>query len=136
MGNLLVRFCEGLGYNRCMAEILWHRRETRRQQRTQTSACSIGRPSATYRDGSGNWFIYDEFLDPDCVEYETRAEIVRERWHWDSEFHGSSYVDVRITPPTQIKTAEAQAAGCRGSNGDSIFPMRHGDQDGIQFCDI
>ena len=30
VGNLLVRFCEGLGYNWCMAEILWHRRETRR----------------------------------------------------------------------------------------------------------
>ena len=30
VGKLLVRFCEGLGYNWCMAEILWHRRETRR----------------------------------------------------------------------------------------------------------
>src|SRR2546426_11998382 len=27
----LVRFCEGLRHNRCRAEILWHRRETRRQ---------------------------------------------------------------------------------------------------------
>jgi hypothetical protein len=27
----LVRFCEGMRYNWCMAEILWHRRETRRQ---------------------------------------------------------------------------------------------------------
>src|SRR6266478_8904084 len=26
-----VRFCEGLRHNWCMAEILWHRRETRRQ---------------------------------------------------------------------------------------------------------
>jgi hypothetical protein len=26
-----VRFCEGLRHNRCMAEIVWHRRETRRQ---------------------------------------------------------------------------------------------------------
>jgi hypothetical protein len=26
-----VRFCEGLRHNRCMAEIGWHRRETRRQ---------------------------------------------------------------------------------------------------------
>jgi hypothetical protein len=33
-----VRFCEGLGRRRGMAEIPWHRRETRRQQRTQTSA--------------------------------------------------------------------------------------------------
>ncbi len=27
----LVRFCEGVRHNWCMAEILWHRRETRRQ---------------------------------------------------------------------------------------------------------
>ena len=31
VGNLLVRFCEGLRHNWCMAEIMWHRRETRRQ---------------------------------------------------------------------------------------------------------
>ena len=30
-----------------MAEILWHRREIRRQQRKQTSACSHGRPRST-----------------------------------------------------------------------------------------
>src|SRR5207244_4205179 len=30
-GKPLVRFCEGLRHNRCRAEILWHRRETRRQ---------------------------------------------------------------------------------------------------------
>ncbi len=31
VGKPLVRFCEGLRRNWCMAEILWHRRETRRQ---------------------------------------------------------------------------------------------------------
>ena len=31
VGNPLVRFCEGLRHNWCMAEILWHRRETRRK---------------------------------------------------------------------------------------------------------
>jgi hypothetical protein len=31
VGKLLVRFCEGLRHNWCRAEILWHRRETRRQ---------------------------------------------------------------------------------------------------------
>jgi hypothetical protein len=31
MGKPFVRFCEGMRHNRCMAEILWHRRETRRQ---------------------------------------------------------------------------------------------------------
>jgi hypothetical protein len=30
MGNPLVRFSEGLGGNRGMDEIWWHRRETRR----------------------------------------------------------------------------------------------------------
>jgi len=30
-----------------MAEILWHHRETRWQQRIQTSACSIGSPQST-----------------------------------------------------------------------------------------
>src|SRR6266849_8130362 len=31
MGKPFVRFCEGLRHNWSMAEILWHRRETRRQ---------------------------------------------------------------------------------------------------------
>jgi len=31
VGNLLVRFCEGLRHNWGMSEIMWHRRETRRQ---------------------------------------------------------------------------------------------------------
>jgi hypothetical protein len=42
MGKPLVRFCEGQGYHYDMDEILWHRRESRRQQRTQTSSCSHG----------------------------------------------------------------------------------------------
>ena len=35
--TLQVRFCEGPGTNCRMVEILWHRRATRRQQRTPTS---------------------------------------------------------------------------------------------------
>jgi hypothetical protein len=31
MGKPLVRFCEGREFNGDMEEILWHRRETRRQ---------------------------------------------------------------------------------------------------------
>jgi len=31
MGKPFVRFCEGVRHNWCMAEIVWHRRETRRQ---------------------------------------------------------------------------------------------------------
>ena len=42
VGKLLVGFCEGLGYNWCMAEILWHLRETRRiTENTNISATSI-----------------------------------------------------------------------------------------------
>ncbi|MEE8382287.1 MAG: hypothetical protein V3R78_10495, partial [Thermodesulfobacteriota bacterium] len=40
-------FCEGPGFNGCMVEIMWHRRETRRKQRKQTSTCSIGRNRST-----------------------------------------------------------------------------------------
>ena len=38
VGKLLVRFCEGLGSNRGMAEISWHHRETR----WQTENTNIG----------------------------------------------------------------------------------------------
>ena len=38
VGKLLVRFCEGLGSNRGMAEILWHHWETR----WQTENTNIG----------------------------------------------------------------------------------------------
>jgi hypothetical protein len=31
MGKPFVRFWEGMRHNWCMAEIMWHRRETRRQ---------------------------------------------------------------------------------------------------------
>ena len=44
MRKTLVRFCEGPGNDCGMAEILWHRRETRRKQSKQTSACSQGGP--------------------------------------------------------------------------------------------
>ena len=47
MGNPLVRFCEGQESNCDMEEILWHRRESRRKQRKQTSSCSHGRLLST-----------------------------------------------------------------------------------------
>ena len=43
MGNPLVRFYEGQEFNHGMGAILWHRRESRRKQRRQTSPCSHGR---------------------------------------------------------------------------------------------
>jgi len=47
MGKPLVRFCEGQEINWGMEEILWHRRESRRKQRRQTSSCSPGRLLST-----------------------------------------------------------------------------------------
>ncbi len=47
--TLQVRFCEGPGTSRRMAEILWHRRETRRQQRTRTSVYTTVRTRPTLR---------------------------------------------------------------------------------------
>ena len=40
MGKPLVRFCEGQEFNCDMDKILWHRRESRRQQRKQILPCS------------------------------------------------------------------------------------------------
>jgi hypothetical protein len=45
--TLQVRFCEGPGTSGRMVEILWHRRETRRQQRTPTSTCPTVRNRST-----------------------------------------------------------------------------------------
>jgi hypothetical protein len=42
MGKPLVRFWEGQECNCDMDEILWHRRESRRQRRKQTSSCNHG----------------------------------------------------------------------------------------------
>jgi len=42
MGKPLVRFCEGQEFNCDMEEILWHRRESRRKLRKQTSSYSHG----------------------------------------------------------------------------------------------
>jgi hypothetical protein len=47
MGKPLVRFWEGQEFNCDMEEILWHRRESRRKQRKQTSSLSYGRLPAT-----------------------------------------------------------------------------------------
>ena len=56
MGNPLVRFCEGQGYNYDMDEILWHRRESRRQRRKQTSSCHHGSPLSTRKYGNTTAF--------------------------------------------------------------------------------
>ena len=48
--TLQVRLCEEPGTNRRMAEILRHRWETRRQQRTPTSAYPSARNRLTLRD--------------------------------------------------------------------------------------
>ena len=47
-----------------------------------------------YRCGGGNWFIFNEFLDPECLDYEIRCAIIKDRFEWKkrSEF-GMSYAD-------------------------------------------
>src|SRR5215471_18731221 len=47
MGKPFVRFCEGWRHNQCMAEILWHRRETRRQTEN-TNIMPIARQASFY----------------------------------------------------------------------------------------
>jgi hypothetical protein len=47
MGKPLVRFCEGQEINGDMEEIVWHRRESRRQRKKQTSSCNHGRLLST-----------------------------------------------------------------------------------------
>lgn len=47
MGKPFVRFCEGWRHNQCMAEILWHRRETRRQTEN-TNIMPIARKASFY----------------------------------------------------------------------------------------
>jgi hypothetical protein len=50
MGKPLVRFCEGQECNCDMDEILWHRRESRRKRRTQTSSYSHGSLLSTRKE--------------------------------------------------------------------------------------
>jgi len=44
-----VQFCEGPVTNWRMVEMLWHCRETRQQQRKQTSTCNAGRTRPTHQ---------------------------------------------------------------------------------------
>jgi len=37
-----------------------------------------------YKDGSGNWYIFDEFVDYEGILYEQRCEIIKERHEWPS----------------------------------------------------
>ena len=57
--TLYVRFYEGPGTNLCMVELLWHRRQTRRQQRTPTSTCSTGRTRPTHQI---RWAIAEGYI--------------------------------------------------------------------------
>ena len=55
MGKPLVRFCEGQEFNCDMDKILWHRRESRRQQRKQILPCSHGSLLSTRKTRSQWW---------------------------------------------------------------------------------
>ena len=55
MGKPLVRFCEGQEFNCDMDKILWHRRESRRQQRKQILPCSHGSLLSTRKRSFFRW---------------------------------------------------------------------------------
>lgn len=49
-----------------------------------------------YRDGAGDWFIYDEYWDVDQSKITMdHAKAIRERWVWPegSPYHGMTYAD-------------------------------------------
>ena len=50
-----VRFCEGPVTNWRMVQMLWHCRETRQQQRKQTSTCNAGRTRPTHQVLTVTW---------------------------------------------------------------------------------
>ena len=56
MGNPLVRFWEGQEYDWYMEEILWHRRESRRQTEKTNFFLSSGSLLSTRR-GPGNGYL-------------------------------------------------------------------------------
>lgn len=48
-----------------------------------------------YKDGGGDWFIYDEFYDPLGMLYGDRITEIKSRWPWPvgSVMHGQTYAD-------------------------------------------
>src|SRR5436853_6420896 len=65
VGKPLVRFCEGLRRNWCMAEILWHRRETRRQTEN-TNVMPIALEGLFLLDNNPNLLILKRLCAPSC----------------------------------------------------------------------
>ena len=58
MGKPLVRFCEGPGGNCDMDEILWHRRESRRQtEKTNLVPAVTGAPGLLEKDGRHSSYV-------------------------------------------------------------------------------
>ena len=71
VGNLLVRFCEGLRHNWCMAEIMWHRRETRRQTEN-TNVMPVALEGLILLDKNSSSLAVSKtrtfFLADECIE--------------------------------------------------------------------
>ena len=84
MGNPLVRFWEGQEYNWSMEEILWHRRESRRQTEKTNFFLSSGSLLSTHKVCLSNRAIV-HLLDPlsrqnktifrACYSFATRLRI-------------------------------------------------------------
>ena len=97
MGNPLVRFCEGQGYDHEMDEILWHRRESRRQQRKQTSSCHHGSPLSTRKYGNKtrpkgpvlvHILVHSDLLSRKRSCRISRAVTMASQAHWQHTPHG------------------------------------------------
>ena len=35
-----------------------------------------------YKDGGGNWYVFDEFVDDTAMYYDQRADAIRDRHPW------------------------------------------------------
>lgn len=47
-----------------------------------------------FRNGSGQWFIYDELVDDAAMLYQDRRKEIKKRWPWPkSGYHGQTYAD-------------------------------------------
>jgi len=70
---------------------VWHRRGIDwGESREHPFACVWG-----FRDGGGDWFIYDEYYDPNGLLYGERIDSIKARWPWPegSMQHGQTYAD-------------------------------------------
>jgi hypothetical protein len=90
VGKPLVRFCEGVRHNWCMAEILWHRRETRRQtENTNVMPVALGGLISTRLKLPNRTQQKSRWVFPQEYAEELLPTLVREVEHlrWQEEIN-------------------------------------------------